>query len=150
MYSCHALLGTVWPFGLSGHVFPDKALLLFACRHASLSLSLSLSLFLSLPTLMTPQVTGMVGADSATEEASALPVVPQPAPAAAPSTTSKLKRFAGFVAHTRIGQSVMKSNVVKKLSEKVSNMPLVLSVELKALYGTMTVNFPPPPSGVVW
>lgn len=75
---------------------------------------------------------------------------PVAAAPAASTSTSKLKRFAGYMAHTRIGQSVMKSGVVKRLSEKVSNMPLVLTVELKALYGTMTVNFPPPPSGVVW
>ncbi|XP_065181538.1 testis-expressed protein 2-like [Sycon ciliatum] len=112
--------------------------------------------FPSLSGTISQVTTSLQAATDANGQQQPPPLDPQPAASSqvvsntSTSATSKLKRFAGFVAHTRIGQTVMKSNVVKKLSEKVSNMPLVLSVELRQLSGTMTINVPPPPSGVVW
>lgn len=47
-------------------------------------------------------------------------------------------------------QSATEMKYVKKAMEEVSNTPLVLTVELRFLSGTLAVNIPPPPTDRLW
>ena len=72
--------------------------------------------------------------------------------AAAPSgeTKSRLMRIANKVANSRIMKKVGQTKWGQKLSEKVANTRLVLTVRILSLRGRLTINMTPPPTDRIW
>ncbi|KAJ8971840.1 hypothetical protein NQ317_001553 [Molorchus minor] len=69
------------------------------------------------------------------------------------STGNSGKRFIKMVdkiAESKIFQYATEYRVIQKAMEGVSNTDLRLTVEVKAIMGTLVLNIPPPPSDRVW
>ncbi|XP_062999493.1 testis-expressed protein 2-like [Elgaria multicarinata webbii] len=66
------------------------------------------------------------------------------------STSRKILRFVDKIAKSKYFQKATENEFIKKKIEEVSNTPLLLTVEVQELTGTLTVNIPPPPTDRVW
>ena len=64
----------------------------------------------------------------------------------ASSKGKKILKMAEKIASSKYVQHATDLKVVKKAIANVANTPLVLSVELKSLIGTLALNIPNPPS----
>lgn len=42
------------------------------------------------------------------------------------------------------------TGIVKRAAEKFSNLPIILTVEVQSVQGTLALNFPPPPTNRLW
>lgn len=60
-----------------------------------------------------------------------------------------INRIEKWITHKHF-QTVAQSRFVKKYVGDISNMPLMLTVELNTLHGTLTVNIPPAPTDRIW
>ncbi|XP_028991052.1 testis-expressed protein 2 [Betta splendens] len=65
-------------------------------------------------------------------------------------TGRKILRFMDKIAKSKYFQRATESEFIKKKFEEMSNMPLLLSVEVQELSGTLVVNVPPPPTDRIW
>lgn len=54
------------------------------------------------------------------------------------------------VAKSKWVQKAAETKVVQRAVEKVSNLPIILAVEVARLRGTLAANIPPPPSNRLW
>ncbi|XP_054634905.1 testis-expressed protein 2-like isoform X2 [Dunckerocampus dactyliophorus] len=63
---------------------------------------------------------------------------------------SKIMRFVDKIAKSKYFQKATETEFIKKKMEEVSNTPLLLTVELQELRGTLAVNIPPPPTDRIW
>ncbi|XP_028993239.1 testis-expressed protein 2 isoform X2 [Betta splendens] len=63
---------------------------------------------------------------------------------------SKIMRFVDKIAKSKYFQKATETEFIKKKMEEVSNTPLLLTVELQELQGTLAVNIPPPPTDRIW
>ncbi|XP_041672865.1 testis-expressed protein 2-like isoform X2 [Cheilinus undulatus] len=66
------------------------------------------------------------------------------------STGRKILRFVDKIAKSKYFQKATENEYIKKKIAEVSNMPLMLSVEVLELSGTLAVNIPPPPTDRIW
>ncbi|XP_077173226.1 testis-expressed protein 2-like [Paroedura picta] len=66
------------------------------------------------------------------------------------STSRKILRLVDKIAKSKYFQKATENEFIKKKIEEVSNTPLLLTVEVQELTGTLTVNIPPPPTDRVW
>lgn len=66
------------------------------------------------------------------------------------STSKKILRFVDKIAKSKYFQKATENEYIKKKIEEVSNMPLMLSVEVQELSGTLAINIPPPPTDRIW
>ncbi|XP_065820635.1 testis-expressed protein 2-like isoform X2 [Labrus bergylta] len=66
------------------------------------------------------------------------------------STGRKFLRFVDKIAKSKYFQKATENEYIKKKIAEVSNMPLILSVEVLELSGTLAVNIPPPPTDRIW
>ncbi|NXO79674.1 TEX2 protein, partial [Sitta europaea] len=66
------------------------------------------------------------------------------------STSRKILRFVDKIAKSKYFQRATENEFIKKKMEEVSNTPLLLTVEVQELAGTLAVNIPPPPTDRVW
>lgn len=66
------------------------------------------------------------------------------------STSRKILRFVDKIAKSKYFQKATENEFIKKKMEEVSNTPLLLTVEVQELAGTLAVNIPPPPTNRVW
>ncbi|KAJ7306111.1 hypothetical protein JRQ81_010477 [Phrynocephalus forsythii] len=66
------------------------------------------------------------------------------------STSRRLLRFVDKIAKSKYFQKATENEFIKKKMEEVSNTPLLLTVEVQELTGTLTVNIPPPPTDRIW
>ena len=66
------------------------------------------------------------------------------------STGKKLLRLVDKLTQNKYFQQATENKFVKRAMEGVSNTPLMLSVELRSLIGTLAVNIPPPPTDRIW
>ncbi|NXK35540.1 TEX2 protein, partial [Piprites chloris] len=66
------------------------------------------------------------------------------------STSRKILRFVDRIAKSKYFQKATENEFIKKKIEEVSNTPLLLTVEVQELAGTLAVNIPPPPTDRVW
>ncbi|XP_029014910.1 testis-expressed protein 2-like isoform X2 [Betta splendens] len=66
------------------------------------------------------------------------------------STSRKILRFVDKIAKSKYFQKATKNEYIRKKIAEVSNMPLMLSVEVLELSGTLAVNIPPPPTDRIW
>nr|XP_061844034.1 testis-expressed protein 2-like isoform X1 [Nerophis lumbriciformis]XP_061844035.1 testis-expressed protein 2-like isoform X1 [Nerophis lumbriciformis] len=63
---------------------------------------------------------------------------------------SKIMRFVDKIAKSKYFQKATETEFIKKKMEVVSNTPLLLTVEVQELQGTLAVNIPPPPTDRIW
>lgn len=63
---------------------------------------------------------------------------------------SKIMRFVDKIAKSKYFQKATETEFIKKKMEEVSNTPLLLTVEVQELQGTLAVNIPPPPTDRIW
>ncbi|XP_047435307.1 testis-expressed protein 2-like isoform X2 [Mugil cephalus] len=63
---------------------------------------------------------------------------------------SKIMRFVDKITKSKYFQKATETEFIKKKMEEVSNTPLLLTVELQQLQGTLSVNIPPPPTDRIW
>ncbi|NXH86892.1 TEX2 protein, partial [Edolisoma coerulescens] len=66
------------------------------------------------------------------------------------STSRKILRFVDKIAKSKYFQKATENEFIKKKMEEVSNTPLLLTVEVQELAGTLAMNIPPPPTDRVW
>ncbi|KAM9393160.1 testis-expressed protein 2-like [Pholidichthys leucotaenia] len=66
------------------------------------------------------------------------------------STSRKILRFVDKIAKSKYFQKATENEFIRKKITEVSNMPLILSVEVLELSGTLLVNIPPPPTDRIW
>ncbi|XP_029584633.1 testis-expressed protein 2-like [Salmo trutta] len=66
------------------------------------------------------------------------------------STGRRFLRFVDKVASSKYFQKATENEYIKKKIAEVSNMPLMLTVEVLELSGTLAVNIPPPPTDRIW
>ncbi|KAM8825551.1 testis-expressed protein 2-like [Synchiropus picturatus] len=66
------------------------------------------------------------------------------------STSRKILRFVDKIAKSKYFQKATENEYIRKKMVEVSNMPLMLSVEVLELSGTLAVNIPPPPTDRIW
>ncbi|XP_058013389.1 testis-expressed protein 2-like isoform X2 [Ahaetulla prasina] len=66
------------------------------------------------------------------------------------STSRKILRFVDKIAKSKYFQKATENEFIKKKMEEVSNTPLLLTVEVQDLTGTLAVNIPPPPTDRIW
>nr|DBA19292.1 TPA: hypothetical protein GDO54_015153 [Pyxicephalus adspersus] len=66
------------------------------------------------------------------------------------STSRKILRFVDKIAKSRYFQKATENEYIKRKMEEMSNTPLLLTVELQELEGTLAVNIPPPPTDRIW
>uniref|UniRef100_A0A3Q3BCN8 SMP-LTD domain-containing protein n=1 Tax=Kryptolebias marmoratus TaxID=37003 RepID=A0A3Q3BCN8_KRYMA len=71
-------------------------------------------------------------------------------PHAGGSTGRKILRFVDKIAKSKYFQKATENDYIKKKIAEVSNMPLMLSVEVLELSGTLAINIPPPPTDRIW
>ena len=51
---------------------------------------------------------------------------------------------------TKLTKTVASTRLVRRAAERVSKVPLELTVEVKKLRGILAVNISPPPSDTIW
>lgn len=66
------------------------------------------------------------------------------------STSRKILRFMDKIAKSKYFQKATENEYIRKKIAEVSNMPLMLTVEVLELSGTLAVNIPPPPTDRIW
>uniref|UniRef100_A0A3B3HD66 Testis expressed 2, like n=2 Tax=Oryzias TaxID=8089 RepID=A0A3B3HD66_ORYLA len=66
------------------------------------------------------------------------------------STGRKILKFVDKIAKSKYFQKATENEYIRKKIAEVSNMPLMLSVEVLELSGTLAVNIPPPPTDRIW
>uniref|UniRef100_A0A8C5Q930 SMP-LTD domain-containing protein n=1 Tax=Leptobrachium leishanense TaxID=445787 RepID=A0A8C5Q930_9ANUR len=66
------------------------------------------------------------------------------------STSRKILRFVDKIAKSRYFQKATENEYIKRKIEEVSNTPLLLTVEIQELEGSLAVNIPPPPTDRIW
>ncbi|KAM4597934.1 testis-expressed protein 2-like [Polymixia lowei] len=66
------------------------------------------------------------------------------------STSRKILRFVDKIAKSKYFQKATENEYIKKKIAEVSNMPLMLTVEVLELSGTLAINIPPPPTDRIW
>ena len=72
-----------------------------------------------------------------------------------PSSTSgappkKWIRIVDSITKSKYFQKATETDYIRKKLETVSNTPMLLTVELVQLKGTLVINIPPPPTDRVW
>ncbi|XP_055754625.1 testis-expressed protein 2-like isoform X1 [Salvelinus fontinalis] len=75
---------------------------------------------------------------------------PPPATDGGGSTGRRFLRFVDKIASSKYFQKATENEYIKKKIAEVSNMPLMLTVEVLELSGTLAVNIPPPPTDRIW
>lgn len=66
------------------------------------------------------------------------------------STSRKILRFVDKIAKSRYFQRATENEYIKRKMEEMSNTPLLLTVEVQELEGTLAINIPPPPTDRIW
>nr|XP_040048022.1 testis-expressed protein 2-like isoform X2 [Gasterosteus aculeatus aculeatus] len=66
------------------------------------------------------------------------------------STSRKILRFVDKIAKSKYFQKATENEFIRKKIAEVSNMPLILSVEVLELSGILAINVPPPPTDRIW
>ncbi|XP_035515225.1 testis-expressed protein 2 [Morone saxatilis] len=65
-------------------------------------------------------------------------------------TGRKILRFVDKIAKSKYFQKAAENEFIKKKFEEMSNTPLLLTVEVQELSGTLVINIPPPPTDRIW
>ncbi|XP_036427654.1 testis-expressed protein 2 [Colossoma macropomum] len=70
--------------------------------------------------------------------------------AAVGSTGRRILRFVDKIAKSKYFQKATENEYIKKKIEEMSNTPLLLTVKVQELSGTLAINIPPPPTDRIW
>ncbi|XP_074518858.1 testis-expressed protein 2 isoform X2 [Halichoeres trimaculatus] len=65
-------------------------------------------------------------------------------------TGRRILRFVDKIAKSKYFQKATENEFIKKKFEEMSNTPLLLTVEVQELSGSLVVNIPPPPTDRIW
>lgn len=65
-------------------------------------------------------------------------------------TGRKILRFVDKIAKSKYFQKATENEFIRKKFEEMSNTPLLLTVEVQELSGTLVINIPPPPTDRIW
>lgn len=65
-------------------------------------------------------------------------------------TRKKLVGVLERLAKSKWVKKAAETKIVKTAAEKFSNLPIILSVEVQSVKGTLTLNIPPPPTNRLW
>lgn len=65
-------------------------------------------------------------------------------------TRKKLFGVLERLAKSKWVKKAAETKIVKTAAEKFSNLPIILSVEVQSVKGTLTLNIPPPPTNRLW
>uniref|UniRef100_A0A3B5L2T7 Testis expressed 2, like n=1 Tax=Xiphophorus couchianus TaxID=32473 RepID=A0A3B5L2T7_9TELE len=65
-------------------------------------------------------------------------------------TGRKILRFVDKIAKSKCFQRAAENEFIRRKFEDLSNTPLLLSVEVRELSGTLVVNIPAPPTDRIW
>ncbi|KAM4623442.1 testis-expressed protein 2 [Polymixia lowei] len=65
-------------------------------------------------------------------------------------TGRRILRFVDKIAKSKYFQKATENEFIKKKIEEMSNTPLLLTVEVQELSGTLVINIPPPPTDRIW
>ncbi|XP_030631495.1 testis-expressed protein 2 [Chanos chanos] len=65
-------------------------------------------------------------------------------------TGRRILRFVDKIAKSKYFQKATENEYIKKKIEEMSNTPLLLTVEVQELSGTLVINIPPPPTDRIW
>ncbi|XP_056286625.1 testis-expressed protein 2 isoform X2 [Pseudoliparis swirei] len=65
-------------------------------------------------------------------------------------TGRRILRFVDKIAKSKYFQKATENEFIRKKFEEMSNTPLLLTVEVRELSGTLVVNIPPPPTDRIW
>uniref|UniRef100_A0A3B4TNR3 Testis expressed 2, like n=1 Tax=Seriola dumerili TaxID=41447 RepID=A0A3B4TNR3_SERDU len=65
-------------------------------------------------------------------------------------TGRKILRFVDKITKSKYFQKATENEFIKKKFEEMSNTPLLLTVEVQELSGTLVINIPPPPTDRIW
>lgn len=65
-------------------------------------------------------------------------------------TGRKILRFVDKITKSKYFQKATENEFIRKKFEEMSNTPLLLTVEVRELSGTLVVNIPPPPTDRIW
>ena len=65
-------------------------------------------------------------------------------------TRKKLIGVLEKLAKSKWVKKAAETKIVKTAAEKFSNLPIILSVEVQSVKGTLTLNIPPPPTNRLW
>uniref|UniRef100_A0AAR2JM41 Testis expressed 2, like n=1 Tax=Pygocentrus nattereri TaxID=42514 RepID=A0AAR2JM41_PYGNA len=68
----------------------------------------------------------------------------------AESTGRRILRFVDKIAKSKYFQKATENEYIKKKIEEMSNTPLLLTVKVQELSGTLAINIPPPPTDRIW
>ncbi|XP_028821340.1 testis-expressed protein 2-like isoform X2 [Denticeps clupeoides] len=71
-------------------------------------------------------------------------------PGAEGRTGRKILRLVDKIAKSKYFQKATENEYIRKKMEEMSNTPLLLTVEVLELSGTLVVNVPPPPTDRIW
>ncbi|XP_061892260.1 testis-expressed protein 2-like isoform X2 [Entelurus aequoreus] len=66
------------------------------------------------------------------------------------NASRKILKFMDKIAKSRYFQKATENEYIRKKIAQVSNVPLMLSVEVLELSGTLAINIPPPPTDRIW
>lgn len=66
------------------------------------------------------------------------------------SASRKILKYINKITQSKYFKHAAEIKYIKKAMEEVSNTPLVLTVEIRNLSGTLALNIPPPPSDRLW
>uniref|UniRef100_A0A8C5GEI3 Testis-expressed protein 2-like n=1 Tax=Gouania willdenowi TaxID=441366 RepID=A0A8C5GEI3_GOUWI len=66
------------------------------------------------------------------------------------SASKKFLRFVDKIAKSKYFQKATENEYIRKKIAEVSNMPLLLCVEVLELSGCLVINIPPPPTDRIW
>ena len=93
-----------------------------------------------------------MGRDPPPSESSSYPNSPlhpdPPQPQGAPP--KKWIRIVDSITKSKYFQKATETDYIRKKLETVSNTPMLLTVELVQLKGTLVINIPPPPTDRIW
>lgn len=62
----------------------------------------------------------------------------------------KILKYINKITQSKYFQQATEYKYIKMAMEEVSNTPLILTVEVHNLNGTLTINVPPPPTDRLW
>ncbi|EDO44932.1 predicted protein, partial [Nematostella vectensis] len=67
-----------------------------------------------------------------------------------PNTKRKVISVIERLAKSKWVKKAAETKIVKSAAEKFSNLPIILSVEVQTVKGTLAINIPPPPTNRLW
>lgn len=76
--------------------------------------------------------------------------VPQMVGSGGSGASRKILKYINKITQSKYFQQATEYKYIKMAMEEVSNTPLILTVEVHNLNGTLTINVPPPPTDRLW